>query len=364
VVSRLHEECTKNPEPSGPKRKGSSEEPSGPKKKCASENEIIQTLKDSYNDSTGVLVFRVQLEQHGNGKSPVDPPEVFRDVIVHRKMPLFDFALMVAHAFDFDFDDKFSFYRRRQGTVCPGASAAFSGISEALVPHRAGHPPDKASASVDLGVGAEGDSEQLGGAGPEYELLASTTGIPTDLEIGGLAYSYDVRYSEELGLWVNPQGLPLQHDEQGSPASTLDASPGAAPGRADAASAPPKGGAVLDALSAGGLAGEDETRDLGDDEAFWNRKADTLAYPLKIPQKGQASICNTCIGSLFDRSRRSMLLVLECGGPWRFTIDFVQSREKKEYESPPRVIARMGYAPKQYVFQGKASDRPGAGAVA
>jgi hypothetical protein len=41
-------------------------------------------------------------------------------------------------------------------------------------------------------------------------------------------------------------------------------------------------------------------------------------------------------------------VVLENGGPWHFTIDFIQMRQKKEYESPPSVIASMGDPPRQY----------------
>jgi hypothetical protein len=45
---------------------------------------------------------------------------------------------------------------------------------------------------------------------------------------------------------------------------------------------------------------------------------------------------------------RLFAVVLENGGPWHFTIDFIQMRQKKEYESPPSVIARMGDPPLQY----------------
>ena len=47
--------------------------------------------------------------------------EVFRDVAVRRDTSLYTLAKIVSHAFDFDFDDEFAFYRRRRGLECPGA---------------------------------------------------------------------------------------------------------------------------------------------------------------------------------------------------------------------------------------------------
>lgn len=85
-----------------------------------------------------------------------------------------------------------------------------------------------------------------------------------------------------------------------------------------------------------------------DHDRLWGHRADTLSYPLKLPQKGPASLSNTQVGSLFDRSRRSMVLLYENGGPWRFWINFVQFRAMKPYEEAPQVCARMGKAPAQY----------------
>lgn len=67
------------------------------------------------------LVFRIMLDQ-GAGQSERSP---WRDIVVQRNTSLFDFAAAVVHAFDFDFDDRFSFFRRsRVGSSCPGAEAA------------------------------------------------------------------------------------------------------------------------------------------------------------------------------------------------------------------------------------------------
>jgi len=47
-----------------------------------------------------------------------------------------------------------------------------------------------------------------------YELLASTPGIPKELASGGMCFSYDVRYSNELNDWVSSRGEVLTDGEE------------------------------------------------------------------------------------------------------------------------------------------------------
>jgi hypothetical protein len=223
-----------------------------------------------------------------------------------------------------------------------------------------------------------------------YELLASTPGIPKELASGGMCFSYDVRYSNELNDWVTSRGEVLTDGEEEEGDEGDMGGLWKRPGTVRLA-LPPQNDwcaralafiiltvltflalfageerikvprvdsvAAVEAMSLGAAnaGGPREERE-GDADRLWGHRADTLAYPLKLPQKGPASLANTQVGSLFDRSRRSMVLFYENGGPWRFSINFVEERRKKPYEEPPQVCARMGRAPRQYVYENDTDD--------
>lgn len=191
VVKGLHEKYKDMPEPE--RRKPGT-------RKMKAESAFSEEAMDDHDSS--VLVFRISMLEgedgvvhegaEQTGLERQRKSEIFRDIIVKRNMSLYDFAVTITHAFDFDFDDKFSFYRRRLGTICPGAQAAYSGISAVILPRKI-----QIATPNHCGV----DCEASGWERVQYELIASTPGIPHGVMHEGTCYSYDVRYSEELGLW-------------------------------------------------------------------------------------------------------------------------------------------------------------------
>lgn len=108
VAQRLHREYQDQPETRDMRKRTSAT--------------VSRMLEEESSEDGDVIVFRITLEQDSAavGKAP------WRDIAVSRKMFLFDFAIAVVHAFDFDFDDRFSFFRRSRSSFspCPGAEAA------------------------------------------------------------------------------------------------------------------------------------------------------------------------------------------------------------------------------------------------
>ena len=141
--------------------------------------------------------------------------DVFRDIAVRRDTSLYTLAKVVTHAFDFDFDDDFAFYRRRRGLECPGAEAAYSGIPTAM---RRGDPSERVCISPPVlsqesiqrqeHVASQhtGENRDFGARLPtpgavheellleqDFELLARTCGssLRSDNHQGGIGFRYD-----------------------------------------------------------------------------------------------------------------------------------------------------------------------------
>jgi len=144
-----------------------------------------------------------------------DGGDVFRDVAVRGDTSLYTLAKVVTHAFDFDFDDDFAFYRRCRGLECPGAEAAYSGIPTAV---RRGDPSERVCisspvlsqesiqgqehmASQHIGENRDFGARLLtpGAVHEEllleqdFELLARTCGssLRSDNHRGGIGFRYD-----------------------------------------------------------------------------------------------------------------------------------------------------------------------------
>ena len=292
----------------------------------------------------------------------IEADEVFRDVAVRRDTSLYTLAKVVTHAFDFDFDDDFAFYRRRRGLECPGAEAAHSGIpatarrsSTACVELASGRSAaggclqqmqqTSRSAPMErrLQRAQHADAPHEDAASEEaaleqdFELLVRATGEPLRcLNSGGFAFRYD--RVEDLGAPGKlssdsvAEWQPHREDDEHIPASSLrkDTS------HEDMAAASP----FHDTQAPGSrpLCGGGSTAGV-----------EFLSYPLRLPQHGPANLFNTLVGNLFDRSRRSLVFALyhSRGGPWFIRIDFVEARDRKHYEtSLPCVTARLGRAPR------------------
>ena len=324
-----------------------------------------------------VLVLRLRIDRHRSQthrapaaaqdagdaaavrRGAIEADEVFRDVAVRRDTSLYTLAKVVTHAFDFDFDDDFAFYRRRRGLECPGAEAAHSGIpatarrsSTACVELAAGRSaaggclqPTSRSAPMGrrLQRAQHADALHEEAASEEavleqdFELLVRATGQPLRwLNSGGFAFRYD--RVEDLGAPGKlssdsvAEWQPHRDDDEHIPASSLPKDTS----HEDMAAASP----FHDTQAPGSrsLCGGGSTAGV-----------EFLSYPLRLLQHGPANLFNTLVGNLFDRSRRSLVFALyhSRGGPWFIRIDFVEARDRKHYEtSLPCVTARLGRAPR------------------
>ena len=140
----------------------------------------------------------------GFGTTSAEGGEVFRDVAVRRDTSLYTLAKVVTHAFDFDFDDDFGFYRRRRGLECPGAEAAYSGIPAAL---RRVAPSEPVCISPSVLAGQEHVSSQTGadcnnfgaqlpGAGALHEEVL----LEQDFELLARACGTSLRQESPIGF--------------------------------------------------------------------------------------------------------------------------------------------------------------------
>ncbi|EKX53247.1 hypothetical protein GUITHDRAFT_150354 [Guillardia theta CCMP2712] len=96
-------------------------------------------------------------------------------------------------------------------------------------------------------------------------------------------------------------------------------------------------------------ANEPPQEEVQTDDVTLDTQQVNLAYPLRTPHKGPASLATTLICHLFDRTRSCIVLELRQGGPWYIRVDLLEIRRRKEYEiAIPRTIASLGQAPDQY----------------
>jgi len=164
----------------------------------------------SQDEREEVLVFRLRLDcqrscvahngAHGATTTEFEHGEVFRDVAVRRDTSLYTLAKIVTHAFDFDFDDDFAFYRRRRGLECPGAEAAYSGIpasARRIEETPITPPPETLSTAshtyiegLDTAESSVLHKEPV--LGHDFELLARASGSSLRfVNPGGFAFRYD-----------------------------------------------------------------------------------------------------------------------------------------------------------------------------
>jgi putative nucleotidyltransferase with HDIG domain len=227
-----------------------------------------------------VLVFRLRLDCHrwrvasesGGDKAvaAVGGVEVFRDVAVRRDTSLYTLAKVVSHAFDFDFDDDFAFYRRRRGLECPGAEAAYSGMPADVRPIVSGQQRRTVSCTSDVATtpALAQDPHSLNEealAGQDFELLARTCGSSLRrVNAEGFAYRYDTLNEPQASLAGGDSVVEWQPDRGDD--DELD-----------------------------GVSGVESLRSVG---------VESLSYPLRLPQLGPASLIHSLVGNLFDRSRR------------------------------------------------------------
>eukprot|EP00960_Hanusia_phi_P033084 750249-Hanusia_phi.AAC.4 len=109
-------------------KKGTAETPEGDLIKVKSPNFL--PLARECDLGHPVYVFRLRIlhvQQSGETtESLAEEPsylnrELFRDIAVQESAGIFEFAQIISHAFDFDFDDDFTFYRRKNTSRCPGS---------------------------------------------------------------------------------------------------------------------------------------------------------------------------------------------------------------------------------------------------